>query len=308
MLIKKNIIITGAVGQDGLILSKILLKSKKYKVIGIIKKKNLSKKLKDKNILYKNINLLNFKSIIKLLNKFRPEYIVHLAAINSSNHKRHNIDFKKYYKTNIKILKNLINAVITVDKKIKFIFAGSSQMYSSQRKKIINEKTKFKSKINYGRYKIDSHNFLMKIKNKYDLNITTVILFNHDSKFRNRKFLLPRIAYAVKFHNFNFIKKIYRANISEDFSHAEDICNGIYLIIKSKKNFDKIILSSKKITRFNDIIDYFLKKKKISLILKKNNNLKNNGYIGDNSLAKRNIKWKIKKTIYDAADELLDTI
>ena len=35
-----NVLITGAHGQDGIILSKILLK-KKYKVFGIIKKKRM---------------------------------------------------------------------------------------------------------------------------------------------------------------------------------------------------------------------------------------------------------------------------
>ena len=29
-----------------------------------------------------------------------------------------------------------------------------------------------------------------------------------------------------------FLKKIYYANISGDFSHAEDICNGLYKLIK----------------------------------------------------------------------------
>ena len=39
-MVKKSIVITGAVGQDGLILSKLLLK-KGYKVFGIVKNKNL---------------------------------------------------------------------------------------------------------------------------------------------------------------------------------------------------------------------------------------------------------------------------
>ena len=37
MMLKKNIVITGALGQDGMILSKILLK-KNFNVIGIVKK------------------------------------------------------------------------------------------------------------------------------------------------------------------------------------------------------------------------------------------------------------------------------
>ena len=42
---KKNILITGALGQDGIILSKILIK-KKYKVTGWIKKKKYKNKVK----------------------------------------------------------------------------------------------------------------------------------------------------------------------------------------------------------------------------------------------------------------------
>ena len=44
MLQNKNIVITGALGQDGIILSKLLLK-KKFNVFGIVKKIN-EKKLK----------------------------------------------------------------------------------------------------------------------------------------------------------------------------------------------------------------------------------------------------------------------
>ena len=48
---KKNIVITGILGQDGQILSKILLK-KKYNIIGIVKRipKNKKNKIKFKKI------------------------------------------------------------------------------------------------------------------------------------------------------------------------------------------------------------------------------------------------------------------
>ena len=41
---------------------------------------------------------------------------------------------------------------------------------------------------------------------------------------------------------FNFIKKIYRLNISGDFSHADDVCEGIYNLSLLKKNVDKIFI------------------------------------------------------------------
>ena len=51
----KKILITGAYGQDGVLLSKILIKNK-YKVYGFVKKKNKSKK---KNLSYFNIKIKN---------------------------------------------------------------------------------------------------------------------------------------------------------------------------------------------------------------------------------------------------------
>ena len=54
---KKTIIITGALGQNGKILSKILINNG-HKVYGFI---NNNKKLKVKNVVYKKINLKNYK-------------------------------------------------------------------------------------------------------------------------------------------------------------------------------------------------------------------------------------------------------
>ena len=102
MLKKKNIIITGALGQDGVILSKLLLK-KNYRVFGIIKKNN-SKKLK--NVIYHKIDLLDYDKISKLLDKINPLSLIHLGTQNPNY-----IELKKkkdFYKNNLKATKNLI--------------------------------------------------------------------------------------------------------------------------------------------------------------------------------------------------------
>ena len=54
----KNIVITGALGQDGIILSKILIKNK-FKVFGLVN--NLNKKIKTK---IKMLNTLKYQVII----------------------------------------------------------------------------------------------------------------------------------------------------------------------------------------------------------------------------------------------------
>ena len=130
------------------------------------------------------------------------------------------------------------------------------------------------------------------------------ILFNHDSKYRKKKFLIPRLIKKIRSKDFEKIDEIYQENISGDFSHAEDICSGIYKLLVSKKNPNKLIFSSNKETRMNNIINYLLKINKIkkSFILKSKK--KSFTPIGDNSITKRILNSKIKKNIFVAAKEL----
>ena len=129
-----------------------------------------------------------------------------------------------------------------------------------------------------------------------------MILFNHDSIYRNPRFLLPRLIKAIKQKNYNFLKRIYYANISGDFSHAEDICNGIYKLIKKDCNPDKIILSSGKKTYINTIIEYFIPKFKSKIDVEKINFSRSS--VGNNLKAIKILNWKIKKSFLDAAKEL----
>ena len=111
---------------------------------------------------------------------------------------------------------------------------------------------------------------------------------------------------AIKNNNINFLKKIYYENISGDFSHAHDICMGIYLLIKKNKNPDKLILSSGKRTYINNIIETFYKKNienlKFNKKIKSQKNL-----IGNNTLAKKIIGWEPKKNIIIAAKEIYNS-
>ena len=122
---KKRIIITGGAGQDGVILSKLLLK-KKYVIFSLINKKKF---YKIKKVNYIKINLRNQKIVLKVIKKIKPHAIIHLAARNYSRANNYKLRDKNSYDENLKSAKNLIDSTIKINKKIKFIFAGSSLMF-----------------------------------------------------------------------------------------------------------------------------------------------------------------------------------
>jgi GDP-D-mannose dehydratase len=303
-MLKKNnkvkIIVTGALGQDGVIISKLL--NKKFIIYGFIKNKKYKNKLK--NVIYKKINLLNKFKLKKLILKIKPSAIIHFASNNPSFSDRENK--KKFYDDNYNISKNLIDSIILFNKKIKFIFANSSQIYGAK-SGIVNEKSKFIRNNYYSKFRIDICKYLLLQKKKYNLKFTNIILFNHDSIYRNKKFLIPRLVLAVLNNNKKFINKIYNENIMADFSHAEDINKGIILLLKKKISPDNIILSSNKLTKINDIILYLLKKNNNKMKLIKINFKKKSFILGDNKLAKNILKWKIQKNIYNAVDEIYNS-
>lgn len=78
---KRSIIITGAMGQDGRILSKILIEQN-YHIYGWIKENKYENKLK--NVNYSTINLLDKKNILRKIKKIKPLAVVHFGSSNPS--------------------------------------------------------------------------------------------------------------------------------------------------------------------------------------------------------------------------------
>ena len=297
MLQNKNIVITGALGQDGIILSKLLLK-KKFNVFGIVKKIN-EKKLK--KVKYFKINLLDYKKISNFLNTTNPLSLIHLGTENPNY-----IELKRkkdFYQKNLLATKNLINYFSLYQPKKKLILIGTSQMYGKFPKKV-NLKSKFFPLNSYAKFRVKSYTYMLKNKKKYNSNIVTAILFNHDSMHRKKKFLIPRLVRLIKSKKFNKINEIFQENISGDFSHADDICNGLYKLMISKSNPNQLIFSSNKTVFVNDIIKFLLQKNNIKRKFKNNKLSYSSTPIGDNSFTKKLLKWKSKKNIIMAASEL----
>lgn len=297
-MLYKKILITGALGQDGTILTKILIK-KKIKVIACIKKKQFKK---IKSVIYEHINFFNKKKFLKILNKHKPLAVVHFAANNPSFIDKKTEKF--FFQDNYKMTKNIIDSIKASKSDIHFIFPNSSQIFLNKKKNIYSEKDKFFSNNSYCKFRIKIIDYLKKMNKKNNFKYTNLILFNHDSIFRDKKFLLPRIIFAIKEKNVNFLNMIYRENIIQDFSHADDICFAIYLLIKKDININNLILSSSRKTKVNSIINYLIKKYSKKIIIKSTPKINNNFMIGDNKLAKNLLNWNISKNIYVAVDEM----
>ena len=292
----KNIFITGGLGQDGKILIR-LLKKKKINLSIFFKRKKSNKK---DGVRFISSNLLNKKELDKIFNKTKPDIVLHLASNNPSyGEKNHNLFFKENYKAT----KNIFYSTFDSNIKAKFIFCSSSQIFD-KKNGLVNEKSKTRVTTDYTKFRIDSDNLMLKYKQKNKIKYTNAILFNHDSKFRNKKFIIPKIITAILNKNNIFLNNIIKRNIFADFSHAEDVCSALYKLMFSTTNLDKIILSSNRKTSLNRIIYGLIKKNNLKLNIKFKKYKIKKSLIGSNKLAKKALKWYPKKNIFMAANEI----
>jgi nucleoside-diphosphate-sugar epimerase len=299
-MIKKKIFVTGGSGQDAKILNNIYKKKKKKIEIFFLTCNKIKKKFFKTKFFY--INYQNKKKIEKIFKLYKPDLVFHLGANNPSYGQD---NYNLFYKKNLTNSKNILNCSINANPKVKFIFANSSQIFK-KKKGLVNENSKIIGISHYTKFRIAFHQYVQKIKRFKKFGYSNVILFNHDSVYRNKKFLIPRIINALKKNNLIFLKKIIFKNICGDFSHAEDICEGLYKIAESKKNFEKIILSSGKKTHINDVIKFLINKKKLNYIFDFKNVQKHKCIIGDNSFARKILHWNCKRNIFKAANEMYD--
>ena len=294
----KNILITGANGQDGKI---ILQKLYKRKINLILIDKRFKKKIRKNNIKYFEINLKDKKKLEKLFKFYKVDIVLNLAS-NNPNYRQNS--YHKHYLENINNSKNLIDNLTKYKNEVRFISCSSSRIFK-KKNGLVNENSNIYANDFYSKFRIETNKYLIKIKKKNkNFDFTNVILFNHDSFFRSNRFLLPRIIFALISKDQKFLNQIIKENIVMDYSHAEDICDALIKILFFKKKIKNIILSSGKKTYVNDIIKYLIKKNKLDLKLNYNNIKKRYCLIGNNTYAKKTLNWKIKKNIFLAAQEI----
>jgi len=298
----KKVLIFGVSGQDGILLSEYLLK-KKIIVYGTTRTKN--KKLNQKvKLIYKK--KLNSKIISLMISSIRPSEIYFLIGQSNSV-----ISFTRPHETfesNFFYLTYVINACINLKINPKIFYASSGEIFGTQSKKI-NERSKKNPKNPYALSKHISMIYIKYMREFFNLNISTGILFNHDSEFRPKNNLTKKIINYL--NNGNFSKKLKLGNLDvyRDFGLAREYIVAMYKINQQRNANDYIIARGKSV-KIRDLVKYAFNLKKLNYknhtIIDKvkypNKSLKFNSV----SIAKINkINWFPKKDIFDLMRNLI---
>ena len=255
----KKALITGITGQDGSYLAEFLLK-KKYKVYGIVRRvaledethrlwriKHLLKKIE-----LKSASLESYASLVKIIQKIKPDEVYHLGAQSYVSYSFE--DEFSTINTNINGTHYILSAIKEFSPKTKFYFAGSSEMFGKVQKKIQDENTKFYPRSAYGISKVAGFELTRNYREAYNLFACTGILFNHESPRRGFEFVTRKISSSVAKIKYGKQKYLYLGNINakRDWGHAIDYVKAMWLMLQQKKPSDFVIGTG----RMNSVKDF----------------------------------------------------
>ena len=244
----KKALITGISGQDGSYLAEFLL-SKDYEVHGLVRRVALEdethrlwrlRNFKDKITLHSG-SLESYASLVKIIEKIKPDEIYHLAAQSYVSYSFE--DEFSTINTNVNGTHYVLSAVKEFSKKSKFYFAGSSEMFGKVEETPQNEKTRFHPRSAYGISKVTGFELTRNYREAYSINACTGILFNHESPRRGFEFVTRKISHSVARIKHGLQKKISLGNIDSkrDWGHAKDYVEAMWLMLNQGNNKDFVI-------------------------------------------------------------------
>lgn len=242
----KRALITGITGQDGAYLSKLLL-DKKYEVYGAFRRTsdlhlNRLKYLEvDEKIQYLPLELLEFTNLYKAIDKYRPDEVYNLGAQSfvalSFEEPLFTLDV-----TGLGPLR-ILEAIRTINPRIKFYQASSSEMFGKVRAVPQDENTSFHPRSPYAVAKLSAHWITVNYREAHNLFACSGILFNHESPLRGLEFVTRKITFGLARIHHGLQDKVVLGNLNakRDWGYAPEFVEAIWLMLQQPQPEDFVI-------------------------------------------------------------------
>ena len=315
----KIALITGITGQDGSYLAELLL-SKGYKVHGIVRRVALEDEthrlwrirgiLKDINLHAGSLE--SYASLFNIILKIKPSEVYHLAAQSYVGY-----SFEDEFSTlniNINGTHYLLSAVKEfAASKVRFYFAGSSEMFGKVKTIPQNEKTVFNPRSSYGISKVTGFHLVKNYREAYNLHASSGILFNHESPRRGFEFVTRKISQSVAKIKKGLQKKLKLGNINakRDWGHAKDYVEAMWSMLQKDTPDDYVIGTGKD----HSVEDFAKKafshvglnyKDYVVIDQKLIRPAEVDTLLADYSKAKKNLNWEPKISFDDLVKNMVD--
>ncbi len=240
----KSALITGITGQDGSYLAEFLLE-KGYKVFGLFRRSStvnferISHIQRDVEMI--SGDLLDQKSLTSALERAEPDEVYNLGA-QSFVPVSWDQPMLTGEITGLGVTR-LLEAIRSVDTKIRFYQASTSELFGKAQETPQKESTPFYPRSPYGVSKLYAHWITINYRESYDLYACAGILFNHESPRRGLEFVTRKITHGVARIKHGLDDKLPLGNLDarRDWGYAGDFVRAMWLMLQQDAPEDYVI-------------------------------------------------------------------
>jgi GDPmannose 4,6-dehydratase len=249
----KSALITGITGQDGAYLAKFLLE-KGYKLYGLARRTST---VTTERLEYLGIggrvelldgDLTDFASILHSIEQARPDEFYNLAA-QSFVHTSFKQPILTAQVTGLGVL-NCLEAIRTIDPRIRFYQASTSEMFGKIKQEVQGEETPFHPRSPYGAAKMFGYWITVNYRESYNMFAGNGILFNHESPLRGLEFVTRKVTDAAARIKLGKQKELRLGNIDSkrDWGYAGDYVEAMWLMLQQNEPDDYVIATGRSTT------------------------------------------------------------
>ncbi|QAU24988.1 GDP-mannose 4,6-dehydratase [Dyella sp. M7H15-1] len=235
----KTALITGISGQDGAYLAQLLL-DKGYRIYGTYRRTSSVNfwRIEELGIdKHPHLHLVEYDltdlgSSIRLLEATEAEEVYNLAAQSFVG-----VSFDQPittgHITGIGAV-HMLEAIRTINKKIRFYQASTSEMFGKVQAVPQSESTPFYPRSPYGVAKLYAHWMTVNYRESYGIFGASGILFNHESPLRGREFVTRKITDAVAKIKLSQLDVLELGNLDakRDWGFAKEYVEGMWRMLQ----------------------------------------------------------------------------
>jgi len=240
----KKALITGVTGQDGSYLAELLL-GQGYEVTGVVRRLSAPNVWRIQHLLERialvQADLLDQLSLIKAVEAVQPDEFYNLAAMSFVPSSWDQPMLTGEY--NSQGVTRALEAIRSVNPKIRFYQASSSEMFGRVREVPQTEMTPFYPRSPYGVSKVFGHYITVNYRESYNLFAVSGILFNHESPRRGIEFVTRKVTDGVARIKLGLSQTLALGNLDacRDWGFAGDYVRAMWLMLQQDEPDDYVV-------------------------------------------------------------------